>query len=114
MYWDEKPVDGANEACSNRLSTVFLNCVAFSAARPFAKLRSKPPSSSLAISGLIWSAPLMVDNRAPPIPSSKTVVAKVKRPAVGKFPARPYARRSLMSPTAGGNHGERSDAENFG
>src|SRR5215210_5241626 len=114
MYSEEKPVEVASDACSSKLSTVFLNCVAFNDARPLAKERSIPPSSSLAVSGLIPSAPLIVDNRAPPIPSLNTVVANVNLPAVGKLPARPYARRNFKSPTVGGTQGDRSEAENFG
>src|SRR3954471_15883206 len=34
MYCDENPVEGASEACSSRLLTVFLNWVSLRAARP--------------------------------------------------------------------------------
>src|SRR6476620_2633172 len=114
MYCEENPVDGAMLASRRRSSMTFLYAVALKLSRPLNAVMSKPPSVSVAVSGLIPGKPLIVEARRPDWPSSKSVVRNVNFPASGWLPAFPYAARSLSSLTCDGSHGRRYDAEYFG
>src|SRR4051812_3023552 len=114
MNCEEKPVDGAMLACRRRSSMTFLYAVALKLTRPLNAVISKPPSVSVAVSGLMSGKPLMVDARRPARPSSNNVVRNVNLPDSGWLPAFPYAARSLSSLTWDGSHGRRYDAEYFG
>src|SRR5215207_8239872 len=112
---DEKPVVGATLACRIRSSTTLRKSVKSVARRPLNSVASKPPSSSVVVSGLMSAAPTVSETRAPGCPLYVLYGSVVYfTPKRGWLPARPHARRNFRSLAKLGRVVRRYDAAAFG